>query len=263
MNGIGRTIRLTLTTSTTMTQPSANYAAPPWTYTNARILNVACRAARPEELYRWLPESLVPRHDDGTFVLWFAHVPAIPELGEDYTSTECGIVIPVRTREGNHEGSTFALMIVDNDVALAGGREIWGYPKKLGDLSFAEQGEGNVVAQARHKSYRDASTPAIATVRARMDGSGDDVVDLVASLEPRYLDRTVPSAYGPEHLSREVLRVAHRDARIHSEILRGTAEVTFGATHEGFDQLGPIETLGAIFRVVDFVLPYAQRLDKA
>lgn len=246
-----------------MTLPSANYPEPPWTYTNARILNVACRAAHPAELYRWLPDSLVPRHEDGTFVLWFAHVPAIPELGADYTSTECGIVIPVRTRDGGHVGSTFALMIVDNDMALAGGREIWGYPKKLGDLSFAEAGEGNVIAEARHKAYRNAAAPAVASVRARMDGSGADVTELVASLEPRYLERTVPSAYGPEPQSREVLRVAHRNARIHSEIRRGTAEVSFGVTDEGFDRLGPIETLGALFRVVDFVLPYAQRLEQA
>lgn len=242
--------------------PAANYPAPPWTYTQARILNVACRAERPTALYRWLPDSLVPLHDDGTFVLWFAHVPSIPELGEEYSSTECGIVIPVRTRAGGHRGSTFALMVVDNDVALAGGREIWGYPKKLGSLDFREEGEGNVTAEARHKPYRSRSEPMIVSVRAAMDGRGDDVTELVGSLEPRYLERVVPSPYSAEPQSREVLRVAHRDARVHLEIKCGSAEVVFGATAEGFDELGRITARGALFRVCDFVLPYAQRLEQ-
>jgi acetoacetate decarboxylase len=243
--------------------PSANYPAPPWTYTRARVLNVACRAQHREALYRWLPDSLVPVHGDGTFVLWFAHVPSIPELGAEYTSTECGIVIPVRTRVGGHVGSTFALMIVDNDMALAGGREIWGYPKKLGSLSFGEDGgEGNVVAEARHRPYRVASEPVIASVRARMDGAGEDVTELVASLEPRYLERVVPSPYGAEAQSREVLRVAHRDARVHLEKKCGSAEVAFGATAERFNEFGRIEARGAIFRVVDFVLPHALRVEQ-
>lgn len=242
------------------TLSSVNYPAPPWTYTQARILNVACRAQYPNELYRWLPDALVPLQQDGTFVLWCAQVPNICELGADYSSTECGIVVPVRTRSGDHHGSTFVLMIVDNDIALTGGREIWGYPKILGDLDFREAGEGNVHVQARHKSYRSRSAPLVMEVQATMDGKGENISALVNALEPRYLERVVPSPYGPESQSREVLRVAHRDAHVSLEKTCGSAEVQFGATVEGFERLGSIEARGAMFRVCSFVLPYAQQM---
>jgi acetoacetate decarboxylase len=240
---------------------SMNYQAPPWSYIGTRVLNVVCRAERPAELHRWLPDMLAPLHDDGTFVVWFSNAPSIPELGPDYSSTECGIVIPVRTRDGKHRGSTFALIVVDNDLALAGGREIWGYPKKLGSVAFTEDGEGNIVAEARHKPYRDRAESVIVGARACMDGKGGDVTELVASLEPRYLHRVVPSPYGAERQSEELVRVSVSNARLRQEKKCGSAEVTFGATAEGLDRLGRITTLGAVFRVVDFVLPYGERLE--
>src|SRR5690606_5186057 len=120
---------------------------------------------------------------------------------------------------------------------------------------------GNVVASARHMAYRGRSQPTVVSATARMDGAGEDIAALVGSLEPRYLERVVPSPYGPDPQSREVLRVAHRDARIHQEKKCGSASVVFGETAEGFQRLGRIDTHGAIFRVCDFVLPYAQRLE--
>ncbi|HRP77778.1 MAG TPA: acetoacetate decarboxylase family protein, partial [Aquamicrobium sp.] len=120
---------------------SPNYPAPPWTYTGARVLNFACRAANPAALAAWIPQGLRHRGEPGEFAVWFAHVPNIPEIGPDYSSNECGIVIPVATEDGIG-GSTFAIMLVDNDVALAGGREIWGYPKKLAQVEIRDAAGG-------------------------------------------------------------------------------------------------------------------------
>src|SRR5215475_12410621 len=55
----------------------------------------------------------------------------------DYT--ESGQVIPV-TFEGQH-GVYVHSMYLDDDAPIAGGREIWGFPKKLANPKIAHEGE--------------------------------------------------------------------------------------------------------------------------
>jgi acetoacetate decarboxylase len=237
---------------------SPAYARPPWSYTGARILNVVCRAANPAGPARWVPAPLKAAAEDGLFVMFFLRVPSIPELGAAYHSTESGILIPATSADGSVRGSTFAIMFVDNDVAQTGGREIWGYPKKLGTVAFHEQGD-RVTAEARHQPYRDGAGGSIFSTEVELDGSGEAMWPLVAGLEPRLLRRAIPDPYGPEAQSVEVLKVVHTAGRVYEQRSgRGTARL--GDTAEGFADWGSVETLGATFRVCDFVLPYAQRL---
>jgi acetoacetate decarboxylase len=237
---------------------SPNYPRPPWSYTGARILNVVCRAENTAAVARWVPAPLRPARDDGLFAIFFLNVPSIPEFGPSYRSKECGVLIPVTTADGVTRGSTFAIMFLDNDAALAGGREIWGYPKKLGAVSFDERGS-RVSVEVRHMSYRDREQGMIFGAEAELDGSGEEMWETVRGLEPRILRRAIPDPYGPEPQSVEVLKVVHTHGRVHEQ-RTGRARAYFGTTAERFDEWGRIEPLGATFRVCDFVLPYAQRL---
>jgi acetoacetate decarboxylase len=238
---------------------SPNYPAPPWTYTGARVLNFACRASNPAALEAWIPEGLRHRGEPGEFAVWFAHVPNIPEIGPDYFSNECGIVIPVSTDDGV-EGSTFAILLVDNDVALAGGREIWGYPKKLAQVDIRIGEDGLAEAQSRHFAYRDGAGQPVIRAQARFgEAPAADPRPFVNSLEPRLLRRVIPSPYGNQPQSSELLMVAHGGATLYEE-RTGTGEVVIEPSAEGFDSFGPINCTGALLRVVDFVLPYARPL---
>ncbi len=241
---------------------SPNYPAPPWTYTGAQVLNLACLAANPDALEQWIPEGLNHRGKPGEFAVWFANVPNIPEIGAEYSSNECGIVIPVISDDGI-EGSTFAIMLVDNDVALAGGREIWGYPKKLANVEIRNQPDNGIEAEARHMPYRDGVGRRIIKVQARFDTKpAEDPRPFVNSLEPRLLLRTVPSAYEARPEISELLMVAHQDAVLSQENL-GVGEVLIDRSEEGFDQFGPITCTGALLRKVTFTLPYAKRIPQA
>jgi acetoacetate decarboxylase len=237
---------------------SPAYARPPWTYTGARILNVVCRAENARALARWVPPPLRLAGEDGLFVMFFLRVPSIPELGEHYHSTESGILIPVTSADGAIRGSTFAIMFVDNDVAQAGGREIWGYPKKLGAISVREDGD-RIACEARHLGYRDPACPMIFSAEVELDGSGEAMWPLVATLEPRLLRRAIPDPYGPTAQSVEVLKVAHTAGPVYEQ-RSGRATASLGRTAERLDEWGKVEALGATFRVCDFVLPYAQRV---
>lgn len=55
----------------------------------------------------------------------------------DYT--ESGQVIPVRL--GDEEGVYVHAMYLDDDAPIAGGREIWGFPKKLAQPRLVHEGE--------------------------------------------------------------------------------------------------------------------------
>jgi acetoacetate decarboxylase len=235
------------------------YARPPWSYTGARVLNIVCRAEHPKALQRWVPAPLQPAYSDGLFVMFFLRVPRIPELGPHYHSTECGILVPVVTSDGALKGSTVAIMFVDNDVALAAGREIWGYPKKLGQITFEETGDREIRAAARHLPYRDVASGTVFSADVVLDGSGSELWPVVAALEPRLLRRAIPDPYGPRAQSVELLKVAHTGAKVYEE-RSGRATVRIEPSLEHLELLGKIETLGATFRVCDFVLPYAQRI---
>lgn len=234
------------------------YARPPWTYTGARVLNVVCRAGHPEALRRWVPPPLEPARGDGLFVMFFLRVPSIPELGPHYHSTESGILVPVAA-PGGLQGSTFAIMFVDNDIALAAGREIWGYPKKLGRITFDETDALAIRAAAHHMPYRDGAGSAVFAADVVLDGSGAAMWPIVVGLEPRLLRRAIPDPYGTRAQSVEVLKVAHTGGKVYEE-RTGRAKVRIEPSAERLELLGEIETLGATFRVCDFVLPYAQRI---
>src|ERR1700712_116310 len=62
----------------------------------------------------------------------------------DYT--ECGQVIPVRFK--GEEGVYVHSMYLDDDAPIAGGREIWGFPKKLATPKISH--EGDVIVGTLH-----------------------------------------------------------------------------------------------------------------
>ena len=81
----------------------------------------------PEAIRAALPEPLEP--DGSNTVLYeFIRMPDSAGFG-DYT--ESGVVIPAIYR-GEHLNFT-ALMYLDDEPPIAGGREIWGFPKKNGN----------------------------------------------------------------------------------------------------------------------------------
>src|SRR6201982_3308967 len=95
----------------------------PYRYINREYLIVAYRTD-PDALRRVVPEPLeimepIVRYE-------FIRMPDSPGFG-DYT--ESGQVIPV-TYQGRSGSYTHA-MYLDDEAPIAGGREIWGFPKKL------------------------------------------------------------------------------------------------------------------------------------
>ena len=99
-----------------------------------------------DKLREVVPEPLEVAGD--TVAYEFIRMPDSTGFG-DYTET--GQVIPVRfkTKDGTvQEGGYVHAMYLDDNAPIAGGREIWGFPKKLASPKVAH--EGDVVVCTLH-----------------------------------------------------------------------------------------------------------------
>ncbi len=102
---------------------SPSYPKGPYRFLDREYLIVTYESD-PEAIRDALPEPLEP--DGSNIVLYeFIRMPDSAGFG-DYT--ESGVVIPAMFK-GEHVNFT-AQMYLDNEPPIAGGREIWGFPKK-------------------------------------------------------------------------------------------------------------------------------------
>lgn len=114
------------------------------TFTGAEMLLVGFRTD-PGVLARVLPRPLVPT-DDGMAVVFVAHY---PETNFGVTYREGALTVPAAFK--GEVGGYCLAMPVDNDMAMIGGRERFGFPKKLADEITLERDQGNVVGRVvRH-----------------------------------------------------------------------------------------------------------------
>ena len=109
-----------------LTSPA--YPPGPYRYINREYLNITYRTD-PQKLRALVPEPLVV--DGDTVKYEFIRMPDSTGFG-DYTET--GQVIPVTFR-GRKGGYTHC-MFLNDEGPIAGGRELWGFPKKLANPSF-------------------------------------------------------------------------------------------------------------------------------
>lgn len=103
---------------------SPSYPRGPYRFVDREFLVISYRTD-PDALAALVPEPLLPAGDLVRFE--FIRMPDSTGFG-DYT--EAGQVIPV-TYQGQ-PGVYVHSMFLDDESPIAGGREIWGFPKKLG-----------------------------------------------------------------------------------------------------------------------------------
>lgn len=106
-----------------LTSPA--YPPGPYRFVNREYLVITYRTD-PEKLRALVPEPLVP--DGGIVKYEFIRMPDSTGFG-DYTET--GQVIPVTL--GDRKGGYSHCMFLNDGPPIYGGRELWGFPKKLAD----------------------------------------------------------------------------------------------------------------------------------
>lgn len=112
-------------------QLSPLYMQPPYDYRDAWSMMVSFRSD-PKVVARYLPKPLVGDPQGTMFVTTSRFFTA--GFGH-YNEVLLGAVAKYRGRLVNH----CLYLILDNDIAIAAGREIWGFPKKLGRVALNDR----------------------------------------------------------------------------------------------------------------------------
>lgn len=164
--------------------PFTNPAYPkgPYRFFNREYIIITYRTD-PKALAAVVPEPLT--FSDPIVKYEFIKMPDSTGFG-DYT--ESGQVIPVQFN--GQEGSYVHSMFLDDESPIAGGREIWGFPKKLANPKIVH--EGDVIVGTLHYGSVNCATATMGfkhhavdlnTVREKMH-------------EPSYLLKIIPHVDG-------------------------------------------------------------------
>lgn len=116
---------------------------------------------RPEVIARLLPPPLEPAAQP----IAMAFVAFYPRTNFDVTYHESALF--VRARFDGEEGNYCLAMPVTSDMAMAGGREMFGFPKKIADIHFSRQGD-TLTGWTERRGTR------FMEVRAKMSGRFND-----------------------------------------------------------------------------------------
>jgi len=169
------------------------YPPPPYHYDNAR-LSLSLFYPSEDSVQSLLPDPLKPSQ-----LPLMALLVAEQPCKETGTFMEAGILVQCmfdNPESGEEEvGVYFAQNFVDSDIALASGREIWGYPRKLADISLTLKGdmlstrvvrEGNVLLETMCEltdegEWIDSGPNINAKIIPEVGGSDHSVLSLTAA----------------------------------------------------------------------------------
>lgn len=222
----------------------------PILYRNSNLLACACRA-NPAAIEALVPAPLEAA-PGGIILANFADLRAVGQGPYDeavinLSYHEAFISIPV-TYKGN-PGVYVAYMYLDSDGAIAGGREVWGFPKKLARFAFSVR-EGGLT--------RSVERGGVDLFRVSMQfnrpGNKEDLAMLRApcynmKIIPSVEKGTLPDVYQLTATTFENI-VIHR-------VIEGDATIEIGQC--GADplyRLKPVEVLKGMYCEIDFDLTY-------
>ena len=161
----------------------------------------------------------------------------------DYT--ESGQVIPVRYK--GEDGSFVHSMYLDDDAPIAGGREIWGFPKKLANPKLVHEGEcvvgtlhcGSVLCATGTMGYKHkilAPEPIAASL-----------------LKPNYLIKIIPHVDGSQRIC-ELVRYYLKDVQVKGAWTSPAALELHQHVIADVARLPVLEVLSAVHFIADLTL---------
>jgi len=226
---------------TAYAMPLTNPAYPPGPYKFMdREYMIVSYRTDPAALAAVLPEPLVPLEPIVKYE--FIKMPNSTGFG-DYT--ESGQVIPVSYK--GQEGVFVHSMYLDDESPIAGGREIWGFPKKFANPKVVHEGDV-IVGQLHYGSVL------CATMTMGFKHRAIDPATIAASLKkPNYLIKIIPHVDATTRIC-ELVRYHLQDITI-KEAWSSPADLQlFNHVVADVAKLPVLEVLSAVHFVADLTL---------
>lgn len=226
---------------TAYAMPLTNPAYPPGPYRFMdREYMIVTYRTDPAALAAVIPEPLLPLEPIVKYE--FIKMPNSTGFG-DYT--ESGQVIPVSFQ--GEEGVFIHSMYLDDESPIAGGREIWGFPKKFANPKVEH--EGDVIVGKLHYGSVLCATMTMGFKHRALDPSG-----LIASLKkPNFLIKIIPHVDGSLRIC-ELVRYHLKEITI-KEAWSSPADLQlFNHVIADVAKLPVLEVLSAVHFVADLTL---------
>jgi acetoacetate decarboxylase len=215
------------------------YPKGPYRFYNREFMVITYRTD-PDALRALVPEPL--EIIDGTVKYEFIRMPDSTGFG-DYTET--GQVIPVTFR--GEKGAYVHSMYLDDESPIAGGREIWGFPKKLASPKLSHENEvlvgtlhyGSILCAVATMGYKHKILAADPILRA-MD-------------EPNFLIKIIPHVDGSLRVC-ELVRYYTQDVELKGAWSGPAALELFQHVMADVAKLPVLEVLGGSHFIADLTL---------
>jgi acetoacetate decarboxylase len=231
--------RRTAPASYSMPELSGLYGQPPFEYRDAHQLLVMFRT-EPRVLKRLIPAPLQPDAQGRMFVT-VSHF-FTSGFGHYYEAGVVGLA-QFERRPVNYS----LYLLLDNDIAIAGGREIWGFPKKLGRVALDER-DGVL----RGTTERGGITLLDCALQLAQFGSPDEIT----SGSPEYVCRKLlPSVVA--HAPPEVFQLTSTTLTniVVREVNKGPATLAFATSPaDRIVDIPIVEVMGGYYFRTDFTL---------
>jgi acetoacetate decarboxylase len=225
-----------------MPQSSPLYPDLPYEYTKYKRVSLYGRADE-DAIRNLLPEPL--NYVSNEFEAFVLHAPEIDGLSSYH---EGGIV--VSAGYGDIEGAHMLYEYVDDDAAVAAGREYWGYPKKMATVTMTER-DGIV----------DSTISRRGTEILSLSFSEQDIESVSPQLFPRLQVKQIPSADGSGYDVNQIVKMSFEgddldfDADGVSHRTTGTGDLVLNSSEtDPLNELAPLEVTGGAVTNGSFTL---------
>ncbi|KQL37374.1 acetoacetate decarboxylase family protein [Psychrobacillus sp. FJAT-21963] len=219
------------------------YPKLPYRYEEYEKVSVYCRGDK-EKMQKLLPKEFTVTDD--VFEVFILKNNKIDGL-ENYN--EGGLIIPCSYKDLS--GACMSFEYVDSDDALCAGREIWGYPKKIGEIEFNV--EGNKVSGSVSRKGKKI-------IDIAFEETGEEFNQ--PNLFPRLQVKRMPHVeHDGTHLN-TILKNEFYDAVTKNKV---TGKATLNWEYSSDDPLatlGDVEVVGAIYFVGGYTLSYGTVIDE-
>jgi acetoacetate decarboxylase len=233
--------------------PSPEFSPPfpplPHHFNNLRGIEILCQAP-PGAIKRALPRPLEQRGNDDRFVLLMGWTPDC----EGFNVHEIAINAPIKWKDKN--GSTTLIEYIDSDMGLIAGREVWGWPKKMSDITWTQTAAGWMITCNKLKDLRN-----LPLMKIEYTISNTTPKVEWPDMGPTYLVKRIPNA-SPTVAPLTQLVCVGCDLppgaapafapSAGTKSTKGTAKVQFFDTpHDPLTFLGPVNVLDAKMTIME------------
>ena len=235
---------------------SPPYPSLPHHFTDIHTIQILCRAPK-GAIEKALAPPLETVGEADTFILLMAWTPDVEKQG--FNVHEIAINVPVKWN--GKIGNTTVIEYIDSDMGLIAGREIYGWPKKMAEITWTKTRTGWIVVANKMK---DQGNLPLMKVEYKISESTPEVK--WPDMGPVLLVRRVPPASASTKSFNQIVCVGcnmpQRDAgpleaQAGQNDTRGFATVNFfDGPHDPLTFLGPLKVLDAKMSIMEGDSPF-------